>query len=191
MRLGRDCFDFASTIPLNPLEGMILAEHTVYHTYWRADLRPLGKRQISLLQSILATQDRESTSVILWTNAETTAHILASPLIVPLATLYGNRFQVRSVDKAELAKGTPMEGHEYLDLADGRAWLDGDLVRLLVLWRNGGIWVDMDTILTGRDMRVLGEKEWITQWDCYGQSFVLTPLAKTNESREQAKSINR
>lgn len=65
-----------------------------------------------------------------------------------------------------------MEGHELLDVADEFAWLDGDIVRILVLWAQGGIWVDMDTIMTGRDMRVLGESEWVTQWDCYGPSLL-------------------
>lgn len=168
MPLGRDCFDFASTIPPSPLPEMILAQQTIFHTYWRSDLRPLGKRQISLLQSILATQDKESTSVILWTNAETTKHVAMSTLLSPLITLYGNRFTVKSIDKTALARGTPMEGSKFLNMDDGRAWLDGDLVRILVLWAHGGMWVDMDTIMTGRDMRVLGESEWITQWDCYG-----------------------
>ncbi|KAK4705316.1 hypothetical protein P7C70_g889, partial [Phenoliferia sp. Uapishka_3] len=172
MSLGDDCFNFASTIPKEPLPGMALPKHTIFHAYWRADLLPLSQRQVSLLHSLLAMQDRESTSVILWTNSDTTTHLRDSPLLVELHRLYGpKRFTVREINKQALAKGTPMEGSALLDMADRRAWLDGDLVRVLVLWAQGGIWVDMDTIMTGRDIRVLGESEWVTQWDCYDKVY--------------------
>ena len=168
MALGNDCYNFASTIPRSPLPKMTLPKHTTFHTYWRADLLPLGDRQIALFDSLLALQDRDSTSVILWTNAPTTEALEAHPKLSPLLQRYGSRFTVQSVNKRLLAKGTPMEGHQLLEMADVKAWLDGDLVRVLVLWARGGVWVDMDTIMTGRDVRVLGEHEWVTQWDCYG-----------------------
>jgi hypothetical protein len=172
MNLGSDCFNFASIIPRSPLPSMTLPHHTVFHTYWRDDLLPLGDRQISLFDSLLAMQDRESTSIILWTNSHTTAHLKTHPKLSILLARYGRRFTVETVDKTALARGTPMEGNRLLEIADTKAWLDGDLVRVLVLWARGGIWVDMDTIMTGRDMRVLGEAEWVTQWDCYGMSLL-------------------
>lgn len=168
MTLGNDCYNFASTIPRSPTPEMTLPKQTTFHTYWRSDLLPLGDRQIALFDSLLAMQDRHTTSVILWTNAPSTAQLEAHPKLSHLLQRYGQRFRVQSVDKKVLARGTPMDGHALLDMADAKAWLDGDLVRVLVLWAQGGIWVDMDTIMTGRDMRVLGESEWVTQWDCYG-----------------------
>lgn len=172
LKLGQDCYDFAATIPASPVPGMVLPTQTIFHTYWRSDLAPIGDRQVALLHSILANQDRTSTSVILWTNTNA-AELRADPLLRPLFALYGPRLDVWPVIKSQLAEGTAMEGHRLLEMADEKAWLDGDLVRLLVLWAYGGIWVDMDTIMTGRDMRVLGESEWVTQWDCYGQSTLL------------------
>lgn len=169
MPLGRDCYDFAGTLPRHPLPGMTLPERTIFHTYWRNDLLPLGPRQIALLHSLLATQDRASTSVILWTNAASPSALTNLPILRPLLDLYGDRLDVRSVNKRELAIGTPMEGHKLLDMADKQAWVDGDLVRVLVLHSLGGLWIDFDTIATGRDLRVLLEHEWVTQWDCYGE----------------------
>jgi len=168
MPLGRDCYNFAATLPRRPLPDMVLDAHTVFHTYWRHDLLPLGQRQVSLLHSILATQDRASTSVVLWTNAPSPSALSDLPILRPLLDLYGDRLSIRSVDKHMLAQGTPMEAHPLLDMADRQAWVDGDLVRILVLYALGGVWVDFDTIMTGRDVRVLGEHEWVTQWDCYG-----------------------
>ena len=182
---GNDCFDFASTIPLAPLPGMQLPTHTIFHTYGRVDLDPLGERQISLLHSLLAMQDRESTSVILWSNPDDPTRPLLrdSPLLAKLLRLYGpHRFSVREVDKGALAAGTPMEGSAMLDMADEKAWLDGDLVWILVLWAEGGIWVDMDTIMTGRDVRVLGESEWVTQWDCYGPLILSSGLSRASRA---------
>lgn len=69
-----------------------------------------------------------------------------------------------------------MESNSLLEMADRQAWVDGDLVRVLVLYRKGGIWIDFDTILTGRDLRVLGEHEWVTQWDCYGNASFFSLL---------------
>lgn len=169
MRLGNDCYNFASTIPRTPTDSMTLPPHTTFHLYWRADLLPLGERQIALLDSILAMQDRATTSAILWTNAATTTALEQHPLLSPLLLRYETRLRVQTVQKRELAIGTPMEAHRLLDMADAKAWLDGDIVRILVLWAYGGIWVDMDTIMTGRDLRVLQEHEWVTQWDCYGE----------------------
>ncbi|BGP16031.1 hypothetical protein JCM10213_004811 [Rhodosporidiobolus nylandii] len=171
MPLGRDCYDFASTLPRHPLPGLVLPSHTIFHTYWRNDLLPLGERQIVLLHSILAMQDRASTSVILWTNAPFPSALTSLPILAPLLELYGERLSVQSVDKRELARGTPMQDHKLLEMADKQAWVDGDLVRVLVLYALGGIWVDFDTIMTGRDMRVLGESEWVTQWDCYDKIY--------------------
>ncbi|GAA6002450.1 hypothetical protein JCM10207_001128 [Rhodosporidiobolus poonsookiae] len=168
---GRDCYDFASTLPPHPHAGMVLPDHTVFHTYWRNGLRSLGPRQVYLLHSILATQDRATTSVILWTDAPSPSAFSSLAVLEPLFALYGSRLEVRTADKHALARGTPMDAHALLDMADKQAWVDGDLVRVLVLYALGGIWVDFDTVLTGRDLRVLGESEWVTQWDCYDKPY--------------------
>ncbi|GAA5907685.1 uncharacterized protein JCM6883_001859 [Sporobolomyces salmoneus] len=172
MPLGRDCYDFASTIPEKPHSNMVLPQETIIHLYWRNDLLPLGPRQIALLESILYTQDERTTRIIFWTNAEFPRIVENLPSLQPLLERFPSRLQVKRVDKKELARGTPMDGSEYLELADQQAWVDGDLVRVLVLYQFGGIWIDFDTILTGkRDLRVLLEHEWVTQWDCYDKVY--------------------
>jgi hypothetical protein len=71
------------------------------------------------------------------------------------------------VDMVALASSTTLSGSELLKLKDKKAWLDGDLLRLLLLWNYGGVWIDMDSLLT-RDLTPLLEHEFVTQWDCYG-----------------------
>ncbi|KEI39912.1 uncharacterized protein L969DRAFT_16583 [Mixia osmundae IAM 14324] len=169
MRYGSDCYDFAGTIASEPLPGQILPEQTIYHTYWRGDLRPLGERQILLLLSILETQSQDHSTLILWSN---TPQTFESSLLTPLMRKYSHRLDTRVIDHESLARGTPMQGSSLLGEAkDAKAWLDGDLVRVLVLYRFGGVWVDMDMLMT-RDLRPLLESEWVTQWDCYGKSCV-------------------
>lgn len=75
---------------------------------------------------------------------------------------------LKVVDYEQLAQGTELANSELLRIKDTKAWVDGDLVRLLVLWAYGGVWVDMDSLLT-RDLAPLLEHEFVTQWDCYGE----------------------
>ncbi|KAF8889618.1 hypothetical protein BD779DRAFT_1520137 [Infundibulicybe gibba] len=44
--------------------------------------------------------------------------------------------------------GTVLDNSPLLQSTDKKAWIDGDLIRLLLLWNYGGVWVDMDTLLT-------------------------------------------
>jgi len=57
-----------------------------------------------------------------------------------------------------------------MKVQDVKAWVDGDLVRLLLLWNFGGVWVDMDELLT-RDLGPLLDYEFVTQWDCYDKIY--------------------
>jgi len=189
-----DCYAFSRTLPPRPLPAMESTlpntETSIVHVYWRSDLAPLSERQIITLKSILATQDFSplsglthspnlqagdvKTHIILWTNpSSSSSDFVKSPLLRPLLEKFPERISVQILDLHGLAQGTPMEGHKLLDAAfDPRAWLDGDLVRVLALWRYGGYWVDMDDLLT-RDLSVLGEHEWVVMWDCYGASRLL------------------
>jgi Glycosyltransferase sugar-binding region containing DXD motif len=170
LRMGLDCYDFAGTIKQEPRTGrkdhsISPEDRTLYHTYWRVDLAAFGPRQEWMLKSFFATQDLSSSRLILWSNGNLNSNILQTYL-----TRYPDSFALQVVDIPSLAKGTALEGSSLLNLEDARAWVDGDLVRLLLLWNYGGIWVDMDLLLT-RDLDPLLEHEFVTQWDCHGMIF--------------------
>ncbi|CAG8548808.1 12903_t:CDS:1 [Cetraspora pellucida] len=156
---GWDCYDFARSIKLKPGQPR---EHIIYHAYWRADLRPFGDKQIATLKSFFATQDAKYSSLILWTNG----HILTVPSLEPLLEHYSDRFIIKYYNAVIESKGTPMEGSPNLKLNDKQAYLDGDLIRLLVLYKYGGVWFDMDSLFI-RDFAPLMEHEWLGQWDCF------------------------
>ncbi|RUP47623.1 hypothetical protein BC936DRAFT_145521 [Jimgerdemannia flammicorona] len=152
-----DCYDFASTI--KPTDEPI--ENTIYHSYWRSDLTPFGEKQVSTLRSFFATQNANHSTLFLWSNGE-----LISPLLTNLKSIVGDRLQIRLYDTEVLAKGTPIEGSPHLSIKDDLAYLDGDLIRLLVLYKYGGMWFDMDTLFV-RDMSPVLSQEWLGQFDCF------------------------
>ncbi|KAK8865638.1 hypothetical protein IAR55_000783 [Kwoniella newhampshirensis] len=171
LKRGMSCYDFSSTI--QPIPGVSL-EPVTYHTYWRSDLIPFGERQQATFLSFLATQPLTHSKLILWTNG---ADIVSSnPYVKPYLNKWGEYIQVKQVEMDEWTKGTELQGvigslgSAQGGLFDERAWVDGDAVRLLVLWRFGGIWMDMDQVLT-RDLHPLTETEWVTQWDCYDKPY--------------------
>lgn len=143
-----------------------------YHTYWRTDLLPFSTRQASTLRAFLATQPLATSRLIIWSNSAATL-ATAAPL-AHLVSAFPDNIQIRQVDFRDLTRGTALEGHAFVDersggLYDGKGWIDGDAVRLLVMWNYGGVWVDMDQVLT-RDLRPLVEHEFLSQWDCEGAS---------------------
>ncbi|CAG8511248.1 27182_t:CDS:1 [Dentiscutata erythropus] len=156
---GWDCYDFAKSIKLKPGQPR---EYIIYHSYWRADLRPFGDKQIATLKSFFATQDETFSSLILWTNG----NISTVPSLKLLLERYPNRFVIKHYNVMIESKETPMENSPNLKLNDKLAYLDGDLIRLLVLYKYGGIWFDMDSLFV-RDFSPLIEHEWLGQWDCF------------------------
>lgn len=162
-----DCFAFSDSI--RPSPEVAVAKITYYHSYWRADLLPFGARQAWTLKTFLATQPLASSVFILWSNGDLARN---SPALTELIRLYPRNIEIRRVDLNELARGTALEGRADLlggaGARDHLAWIDGDLVRLLVLWKIGGVWADMDMLFV-RDLHVLLEVEWVTQWDCYSR----------------------
>lgn len=174
-----DCYRFATSLPSRPTPMMtaslLTTSVTFFHLYWRSDLSPISERQIITLQSLLATQDFSPLSgssspmshLILWTNPSPRS-LDHDPLLAPLLLRFHDRLSLKVLDLPDLTSQTPMHNSPLLNtIFDKRAWLDGDLVRVLVLWRYGGYWVDMDNLVL-RDLRVLGEHEWVVMWDCYG-----------------------
>jgi hypothetical protein len=177
MGRGMDCYDFAGIIGRrgrgeDDTKPVPAEERTLFHTYWRTDLVPFGPRQEYMLKSFFATQPLHKFKLILWSNGDLTTNAI----VYDYMRRFPNSFDVKQADMKAMARGTSLEGTDKLDTKDTRAWVDGDLLRLLLLWNYGGVWVDMDSLLT-RNLEPLLEHEFVTQWDCYSQfSFSLYRL---------------
>ncbi|KAI9272028.1 hypothetical protein BY458DRAFT_509266 [Sporodiniella umbellata] len=152
-----DCYQFASTIqPSSTTKTQV-----IFHAYWRADLAPIGPKQVATLRSFFATQSNSSV-LYLWSNGD----LSKSEGIQYIQSKVGSRLETRFYDAHKLAQGTPVSGSKYLSLRDELGYLDGDLLRLLVVYQYGGVWFDMDALFV-RDLSPLLEQEWLQQWDCY------------------------
>ncbi|KAG8216696.1 glycosyltransferase family 32 protein [Butyriboletus roseoflavus] len=164
MRFDMDCYDFAATIqsPHQSHHPTVAPpdDRIHYHTYWRVDLAPFDERQEYMLKSFFATQNVDNTRLIMWSNGDLSAY----PIFRKYTDRFPESFELRVADIKDLARGTPLDGSGLLNLNDKKAWVDGDLVRLLVVWTYGGVWIDMDSLLT-RDLSPLLEHEFVTQWD--------------------------
>lgn len=171
LRLGLDCYNFAGTIkPTNEYPSSFISaeERTQYHSYWRVDLASFAERQEWMLKSFFATQNVHTSRLILWSNGD----LSGNEVIQKWLRRYPDAFTTKEVNYEVLARGTVLEGSELVSIKDKKAWVDGDLVRLLVMWAYGGVWVDMDSLMT-RDLAPLLDQEFVTQWDCYGKVIVL------------------
>lgn len=169
LRRGMTCYDYASTIQQPP---DVPLNHLLYHSYWRSDLMPFGDRQAATLTAFLATQPLDHSKMILWSNG---ADILAANKhLASIIAEWPDHIEIRQVDMTGLTRGTELEGKlgALSALNDERGWVDGDAIRLLVLYHHGGVWMDMDQVLT-RDLHPLTESEFVTQWDCYGEIFAV------------------
>ncbi|KAI0760398.1 glycosyltransferase family 32 protein [Fomes fomentarius] len=171
LQFGMDCYDFAGTVVPEQREAPAQAlpgdQRVQYHTYWRTDLAPFGPRQEWMLKSFFATQDISRSRLVLWSNGD----LSRNEILQRWLRQYPDAFALKVVDYEQLARGTELQGSELLKVSDARAWIDGDLVRLLVIWAYGGVWIDMDSLLT-RDLAPLLEHEFVTQWDCYDKQYV-------------------
>lgn len=193
LRTGLECYAFAGTIksPNHDDEFSIALqipgdERTQYHTYWRNDLAPFGPRQEWMLKSFFATQNVRTTRLVLWSNGD----LSSNEILRTYAKRYPDAFALKIVDIPMLARGTELEGSPMLNTKDSKAWVDGDLIRLLLLWNYGGVWIDMDSLLV-RDLEPLLEHEFVTQWDCYGaSSYILTcpPLLTLLQTKSTSPS---
>lgn len=164
LRIGMDCYDLAGGIQSTARpHANSNSERINYHSYWRSDLTTFGERQEWFLKSFFATQDISNSKLTLWSNGD----LRPNKFLEKWLHRFPDSFELRIANIQRLAKGTALEGSRYLDRHDPRAWVDGDLVRLLVVWNFGGAWVDMDSLMT-RDIYPLLEHEFFTQWDCYG-----------------------
>ncbi|BEI87141.1 hypothetical protein CcaverHIS002_0704870 [Cutaneotrichosporon cavernicola] len=162
LRRGMTCYDFASTV-----QPPSKAENLLYHTYWRTDLRDFGVRQAATIEAFLASQPHASSRLILWSNGAKS--LRQSPYVRPFLDAWGHVFEVRQADLMELAVDTELDGL-LGSVYDARGWVDGDALRLLLLYHYGGIWMDMDMLLT-RDLHTLAETEFVGQWDCYDKPY--------------------
>jgi hypothetical protein len=129
----------------NNIQTKIPLNRKVYfHMFWKFldDSEKIGSHIPFVINSFLATQDLNHTSLILWSNRNLTLNEdLSFYFQLPFV-------ETRVYNPFELAKGTILEGNvTILTQNDSYVYSDGDLFRILVLYNYGGVYIDADVVL--------------------------------------------
>ena len=141
-----------------------------FHMFWRErsgglwpTVRRFGRKQALPLKAFLATQDLSACSLTLWSDRDLSSNEWLKPLL-PFLSL-------RVYDAALEARETPLEAHpKVYKQRDSRAYRDGDLFRILILYKYGGIYADMDTVLL-RSLGIFLDQEFLYQWDHFDDMY--------------------
>ena len=126
-------------------------EKVIFHVY--SEIKT--SKELMAVKSYLATQDLNKTSMIVWSDYD----ISDNPHIQP----YKDLVDFRVYNASEEAVGTPLEGNIKLKMKDPKYYLQSDLARILLLYKYGGIWIDMDIILL-RDFKPILDQEYMYMW---------------------------
>jgi len=143
---------------------------TVFHLFSRADMYPdkdLPSWQLSALRSIIATQPMDRTQIIMWSPDST--HPYPPALMRLIEEAPPNSVTYRVFDGVSESVGTPFEGSALLSLRDSQAYTDSDIFRLLVLYKYGGVYMDLDLLLF-RDITPFLDFEWATEFSADGKA---------------------
>jgi len=127
-------------------------EKTIFHIFTEIK----NDKELECIKSYLATQNLEKTKMIVWSLYD----ISDNPYIEP----YKKYLDLRIYDANKESKGTLLENEiEKLSANDPKYYLQSDLMRLLILHKYGGVWVDMDIIFL-RDFKPILDQEYMYQW---------------------------
>lgn len=141
--------DYLKTI--NDSEFEYPEEITNFHIY--SEIK--NDKELECIKSFLATQNLEKTNLIVWSDYD----ISNNPLIQP----YKKFLDLRIWDPIKESVGTVLENSEHVTAKDFLYYLQSDLLRILVIYKYGGIWVDTDIIFL-RDFKPIMDQEFMYQW---------------------------
>jgi len=140
---------------LRTLPKITTVGNVKFFAYWK-NLRPFGRKQALPILSFLTTQDQSRTKFILYSNVDLSDNIWLRPLL-PL-------IEFKVYDVVNEAKNTPLENkRELFKETDDYCWADTDLFRLLMLYKYGGVYIDMDVVLLRRFDPIL-DQEYMYKW---------------------------
>ena len=127
-------------------------EITNFHVY--SEIK--NEKELFCIKSYFATQNLEKTKLIIWSDYDISEQENLKD--------FKHKIDFRVYDPISESIGTPLEGNlKILSANDSKYYLKSDLLRLMVLYKYGGIWIDMDILLL-RDFKPLLDQEYLYQW---------------------------
>uniref|UniRef100_A0A7S4BK97 Uncharacterized protein n=1 Tax=Chrysotila carterae TaxID=13221 RepID=A0A7S4BK97_CHRCT len=160
---------WASYLPQPSTPPREVERRVLVHTYWYG---PFGSRPALGVKSVLVTQDSNRFQPVVWVDAhayrqggESVASISAD-----LLELENHGAKVRYFHYAREVIGTPLEGKwdNIYEQDPKRRWWPAlrtasDVVRYILLYKYGGLWIDADVMLLKR-IEVLMPFEFAYPW---------------------------
>jgi len=144
------CVEFCKNI-----KDTVHKEFTNYHMFWNVGLQ-FERKQLLPIKSYISTQNLRNTSLNVWSNVDLTENRFLKPFL-PYINL-------KIWNPIEEAKGTLLENRtDILSPNDQLNWCAGDLFRILVLHKYGGLYVDFDVVFL-RDFAPLLNQEFMYKW---------------------------
>ena len=136
-------------------------------------------KELECIESYFKTQNLRTTKLIIWSDYDISTQ--------ENLKRHKEMIDFRIYDPVKESIGTPLEGHvDKLLAKDGRYYLQSDLLRLLALYKYGGIWIDMDIILL-RNFKPILDQEYLYQWggdtDFKDQGCCATVMSLKKESK--------
>ena len=151
--------DFAKKLPESKNKKII------FHCFWRVP-REFDRKQLAVLKSIITSHidELENIEINLWSNVDLSENIYFKEV--------SKCVNLKKWNLYDEIKGTILEDCIYLkneNIYDDLCYLEGDVFRLLILYKYGGFYIDMD-VLVLRNMRPLNDLEFQYQWGTSGFS---------------------
>jgi hypothetical protein len=148
--------EFSKTLPKNNTK-------MVFHCFWRVP-REFGRKQLAVLKSIIVNHT-QGVEINLWSNVDLSTNEYIKE-VLPYINL--KLWNLENEIKNTILEDCPFMQPDVVN--DSNCYLEGDVFRLLVLHKYGGIYIDMD-VLVLRDMSPLNEFEFLYQWGTSGFNF--------------------
>jgi len=125
-------------------------DKVLFHIY--TDLK--NEKELLSVYSFFATQSQEHCQLILWSDYNLSNN--------KDLTKFKDKIIFKIWNPIDEAKDTPLENFKYLNVKDRTYYLRSDLMRIMVIYKYGGIWIDMDIVLL-RDFKPLFNLEFMYQ----------------------------
>lgn len=156
------------------LEFLSNIDENNYHypkdiTYFHVYSEIKSEKELLCIESYLSTQNLEKTKLILWSDYDISNNELIKP--------YKGLIDMRVYNFKEESKGTILEGNLQLENAnDTKHYMKSGILRFLVTYKYGGVWLDMDMVLL-RDFKPILDQEWAYMWGSEMDFFNFGPCA--------------
>lgn len=174
-----ECLNFLKTIDEKKFH--FPNEKTNFHIY--SEFK--NDKELLSLMSYFATQNLQKTNLIVWSDYDISND--------PKIQRFKNLADFRVWDAKSEAKGTLLENENRIfESADEKHYLQSDLLRILALYKYGGVWIDMDIVLL-RDFKPILDQEYMYMWgsetDFINQGACATVLSLKQKSEFSHKLL--